>query len=668
MFMKKSTLVILMQCSLALAGAQSLQSQRSGTINWIAGIVPAYYTPQQNDEVNKGPILASAENHGTSPIVITVTGTTNDAGCNPSLADIDAALGAALATSDCGTVTLTVTTGEIQASGCGRSQTRTWTGTDGCGNSATASRTATWTVDVTPPVITASGTTTDLGCNPTSSDIEAALGSATVTDNCEAIVTVTDELIQSSGCNRSQTRVWKATDVCGNLAVVSRTVTWIESTSSPLGTVSGANPNVGCNPSAADIDAALGTATANPTCGPVQLTVTTGPVTTVGCRSFQTRHFTATGVCGNFAEAFRSVTWIVDLTAPVIGSTPDITQSADPGLPTASLNIVSPTVTDNCGIASMSATRSDNLSLAAPYPLGVTTIAWTATDSCGNATVRTQTITIIDVEAPIITSFPTPATQCFIPNSNYIIPALAASDNSGPPSISYVITGATLRQGNGGDVSGFFNPGSNNIEWTVTDAGGNSVAYSATLLIDKIDASILDVYAENILPAIGSSNTIYIGYGGTSVTLIANVVGSIDGNSYSYKWTIGAPGGTKIETGPQVTVSPTATTMYYLSIKDQNGCSQTTQVSKQVSVNDIRCGTDKVFMCELSKNGGTKTVCIPMTKVTSEPAGSYLGQCPALITKSGVGQKSLQENKSYVKSRAGLAAIQPNAGSIGERK
>ena len=65
-----------------------------------------------------------------------------------------------------------------------RTQTRTWTARDACGNTSTASRTVTWTSDNTAPVITTGGTTTTLGCNPTSGDINGALGTATATDGC----------------------------------------------------------------------------------------------------------------------------------------------------------------------------------------------------------------------------------------------------------------------------------------------------------------------------------------------------------------------------------------------------------------------------------------------------------------------------------------------------
>src|SRR4029077_3604214 len=102
-------------------------------------------------------------------------------------AQIDAALGTATATDNCGPVTPTSTDGAVSSNGCVRTQTRTWTATDACGNSSSASRTATWTLDVTAPVITTTGNPANgiiAGCNPTASQIDAALGTATATDNC----------------------------------------------------------------------------------------------------------------------------------------------------------------------------------------------------------------------------------------------------------------------------------------------------------------------------------------------------------------------------------------------------------------------------------------------------------------------------------------------------
>jgi hypothetical protein len=122
-----------------------------------------------------------------------------------------------------------------QQQGCGRSQTRTWTARDGCGNTSTAARTVTWTADVTPPVITTGGTTTTLGCNPSAGDINGALGTATATDACGVpTLSSNDGNVTSDGCGRSQTRTWTARDACGNTSTASRTVTWTADLTSPV--------------------------------------------------------------------------------------------------------------------------------------------------------------------------------------------------------------------------------------------------------------------------------------------------------------------------------------------------------------------------------------------------------------------------------------------------
>src|SRR5207244_95231 len=101
---------------------------------------------------------------------------------------------------------------------------------------------------------------------------------------------------------RSQTRTWNATDGCGNAATpVSRTVTWTEDTTAPVIAASGTTLTLGCNPSAAQIDGALGTASATDNCGTVTPTASTGAVSSSGCGRSQTRTWNATDGCGNAA-------------------------------------------------------------------------------------------------------------------------------------------------------------------------------------------------------------------------------------------------------------------------------------------------------------------------------------------------------------------------------
>src|SRR5205823_7990867 len=166
------------------------------------------------------------------------------------------------------------------------------------------SRTVTWTANTQAPVITATGTTLTLGCNPTPDQINAALGTATADDNCGPVTpTPSDSTVTSTGCGRSQTRTWNVSDVCGNAAItVSRTVTWTEDTTKPVIVASGTTLTLGCNPSAADIQAALGSATYTDNCGPLTATALAGvdgTVSSSGCSRSQTRTWNVSDVCGN---------------------------------------------------------------------------------------------------------------------------------------------------------------------------------------------------------------------------------------------------------------------------------------------------------------------------------------------------------------------------------
>src|SRR5204862_7425614 len=104
----------------------------------------------------------------------------------PSASDISAALGSATATDACSAVTITSSDAPAVTDNCSVSQTRTFTARDGCGNTATASTTVTWTADNTPITITAPAATRS-GERRVASEISSALGPATATDACSAV-------------------------------------------------------------------------------------------------------------------------------------------------------------------------------------------------------------------------------------------------------------------------------------------------------------------------------------------------------------------------------------------------------------------------------------------------------------------------------------------------
>lgn len=98
--------------------------------------------------------------------------------------------------------------------------------------------------------------------------------------------------------------------------------------------------------------------------------------------------------CGNANNCVQTIT-VQDTTAPVITCPGSIVVNADAGGCTAVVSVGTATATDNCDPApAISATRSDSQPLNAPYPQGVTTITWKATDACGNMSTCPQTVTV----------------------------------------------------------------------------------------------------------------------------------------------------------------------------------------------------------------------------------------------------------------------------------
>jgi hypothetical protein len=94
-----------------------------------------------------------------------------------------------------------------------------------------------------------------------------------------------------------------------------------------------------------------------------------------------------------------------DTTDPVITCPPDqLNVPNDTGLCSATVDPGTAKATDDCGVASIQGVRSDAAALTDPYPVGTTTITWTATDTSGNTAQCTQTISVVDTEKPVVSS------------------------------------------------------------------------------------------------------------------------------------------------------------------------------------------------------------------------------------------------------------------------
>ncbi|MFL5741112.1 MAG: HYR domain-containing protein [Flavisolibacter sp.] len=327
--------------------------------------------------------------------------------------------------------------------------------------------------------------------------------------------------------------------------------------------------------------------------------------------------FTLKNAAGTLLSSCSFKVTVNDTEKPVVTCNGDQNLNNDPGQCGARYSGVA-TATDNCAEVTVTGSRSDGKPLSDLYPVGNTSITWTATDAAGNIANCVQKINVTDNEKPSIIC-PSAGVLCFSAG-NYTIPQLKATDNCGLSTISYNITGATTRSGLGMDASGPLNAGTSIISWIVLDVNGNSSNCQTSFFVNnQFNAVIPNTM---VLSKGADPNTVYIGYR----PLIALAVIPSGGTTpYSYQWSNGL-------TLPLIIVAPNIPTTYTVTITDAKGCKQT--ASRFINVKDVRCGmkADKVLVCELdrTKDGSIHiTECVSMEKVSEKlEKGATLGACP----------------------------------------
>jgi large repetitive protein len=461
--------------------------------------VPTAATPTATDNCDSNPNIAFAETSAAGSCagsyVLTRTWTATDACGNssslsqhitvidttaPVLAGVpsDATVqcdavptaATATATDNCDSAP-TVSFAETSAAGtCSNSYvlTRTWTATDACGNSSSATQTIT-VIDTTAPVLAGVPADATVQCN----EVPTA-ASPTATDTCDSAPKITfNETSAAGSCANAYvlTRTWTATDACGNSSSKTQSITVIDTTAPVIAGVP-ADVTAQCNnvPTAA-----TPTATDNCDGAPtISFNETTTPGSCAG-KYVLTRVWTATDVCGNSSSATQVVT-VIDTTAPVLAGVPsDVTTQCN-NIPTAA----TPTATDNCD---SNPTISFDESTVSGSVAGQFTIVrtWTATDACGNTSSATQHITAFDSVAPVLSGVPADATaECSAVPTAATPTASDACDAH--PNVSFA---ETTTAGSCSNSYGLTRT------WTATDASGNSSSATQTITVHDTTAPTL---------------------------------------------------------------------------------------------------------------------------------------------------------------------------------
>lgn len=183
---------------------------------------------------------------------------------------------------------------------------------------------------------------------------------------------------------------------------------------------------------------------------------------------------------------------------PAISCPAPVVLGNDPGRCSAAVDPGAATAVDNCPGAAVVGVRGDGRPLTDPYPVGTTTITWTATDSGGAAASCTQTVTVSDTQPPAIgAALPSPS-SLWPPNHKMVAVTVSytASDNcTAAPGCTLAVTSneplavgdvvivdahhVQLRAERLGSGSGR----NYTIVVTCTDAKGNASSRTATVTV-----------------------------------------------------------------------------------------------------------------------------------------------------------------------------------------
>jgi ELWxxDGT repeat protein len=200
---------------------------------------------------------------------------------------------------------------------------------------------------------------------------------------------------------------------------------------------------------------------------------------------------------------------VADTTPPVITAPPNVTVEAtgpdgatvDPGTATAS---------DLSGVAAVTGGAPGT------FPIGETTITWTATDPSGNKATATQLITVLDSVEPVLT-LPANITVDATSPAGAVVTYIASATDAVSSNVPVICSGPSGTT---------FPIGTTTVTCTAADAAGNTATGSFTVLVQaaaqqvsSLTATVetfnlaagiessLDAKLQNILGAVGAAKT-----------------------------------------------------------------------------------------------------------------------------------------------------------------
>jgi hypothetical protein len=177
----------------------------------------------------------------------------------------------------------------------------------------------------------------------------------------------------------------------------------------------------------------------------------------------------------------------------------NISVSTDAGENYATVSWTEPTSNDNVGVTSF----TSNHAIGSQFPLGNTTVTYTATDAVGNTENASFTVTVNDTEKPTITGMPSNISVSTDAGENYATVSWTeptSNDNVG-------VTSFTSNHAIGSQ----FPQGNTTVTYTATDAAGNTetasfiVTVTPSTGIDPLSGTTIKVYPNPVTDALSIS-------------------------------------------------------------------------------------------------------------------------------------------------------------------
>jgi hypothetical protein len=171
---------------------------------------------------------------------------------------------------------------------------------------------------------------------------------------------------------------------------------------------------------------------------------------------------------GCSVSAIANVT-VLDATAPVISGLPVNMTVYTSTACDAAASWIAPSASDNCTLVSFSGSATSGQS----FPIGISTVTYTAIDSSGNTSNSSFTVTVLDTSKPVFSSCPS-SISTGLSNNIVTYAQPVATDNC---SFNLVLS-AGLPSGSA------FPVGVTTVTYTATDASGNSMQCSFTVTVN----------------------------------------------------------------------------------------------------------------------------------------------------------------------------------------